>query len=121
ALAVLDAAGIRAAVVAGLSRGGKRALLMAAEHPERVLGAFVISPTLRMLAPPLRHHADHSFVAELDEYEGWAKFNRDHWRRDYRDFLEFFFAEAIPEPYSTKQWDDAVAWGLDTDAETLIR
>jgi predicted glycosyltransferase len=63
----------------------------------------------------------HSFTVELDEYEGWAKYNRVHWRRDYRDFLEFFFGEAFPEPHSTKQQDDAVAWGLDTDPETLIR
>ncbi|HEY0632693.1 MAG TPA: alpha/beta fold hydrolase [Thermoleophilaceae bacterium] len=118
-LAVLDAVGIESAVVAGLSRGGQRALRLASGHPGRVLGAFVISPTLGVLAPPLPHQRDLSFVAELDEYEGWAKFNRVYWRRDYRDFLEFFFAQAFPEPHSTKQHDDAVAWGLDTDAETL--
>jgi pimeloyl-ACP methyl ester carboxylesterase/predicted glycosyltransferase len=121
AIAVLDAARVESAVAAGISRGGKRSLLLAADHPERVLGAFVISPTLPMLAPRMPHQGDPSFVAELDEYEGWAKFNRVHWRRDYRDFLEFFFAEVFPEPHSTKQRDDAVAWGLDTDPDTLIR
>jgi pimeloyl-ACP methyl ester carboxylesterase/predicted glycosyltransferase len=121
ALAVLDAAGVESAVAAGLSRGGQRALLLASGHPERVLGAFVVSPTLPMLVPPPPEQGAPSFVAELDEYEGWAKFNGVHWRRDYRDFLEFFFGQAFVEPHSTKQRDDAVAWGLDTDAETLIR
>jgi pimeloyl-ACP methyl ester carboxylesterase/predicted glycosyltransferase len=121
AIAVLDAAGVESALVAGLSRGGARALMLASGRPERVLGAFVVSPTLPTLAPDQPHREGVSFDAELDEYVGWAKFNRFHWRRDYRDFLEFFFGEAFPEPHSTKQWDDAVAWGLDTDAETLIR
>ena len=109
AIAVLDALGIESAVVAGLSRGGTRALLLASGHPERILGAFTISPTLPMLAPSPPQHGDHSFDVELGEYEGWAKFNRVHWRRDYRDFLEFFFGEAFPEPHSTKQRDDAAA------------
>jgi pimeloyl-ACP methyl ester carboxylesterase/predicted glycosyltransferase len=120
-IAVLDAAGVESAILAGLSRGGMRALLLASSHPERVLGAFVVSPTLPMLAPPPPDHGDHSFDVELDEYEGWAKFNRVHWRRDYRDFLEFFFGQAFPEPYSTKQREDCVAWALDTDPVTLIR
>jgi len=121
AIAVLDATGVGSAIVVGLSRGGKRALLMAATHPERVLGAFVVSPTLPTLAPPLPHQSGTAWDDELDEYEGWGKFNRTYWRRDYRDFLEFFFGEAFAEPHSTKQLDDAVAWGLDTDPETLIR
>src|SRR6185436_13100697 len=38
----------------------------------------------------------------------------------HRDFVEFFFDERIPEPHSTKQIEDGVGWGLETDAETLI-
>jgi pimeloyl-ACP methyl ester carboxylesterase len=33
--------------------------------------------------------------------------------------FEFFFSEAFPEPHSTKQHEDAVGYGLDTDAESL--
>jgi predicted glycosyltransferase len=59
------------------------------------------------------------FEEELESYEGWAKFNRHYWRRDYRGFLEFFFSQMFSEPHSTKQIEDCVGWGLDTDAETL--
>ena len=33
-------------------------------------------------------------------------------------FLEFFFAQMFTEPHSTKQIEDCVGWGLETDAET---
>ena len=56
----------------------------------------------------------------LDTDEGWAKCNVHYWRRDYRGFLEFFFAQQIPEPHSTKQIEDCVRWGLEGGAESLI-
>jgi pimeloyl-ACP methyl ester carboxylesterase len=52
--------------------------------------------------------------------EGWAKRNRHAWRRDYRGFVEFFFAEMFPEPHSTKQVEDCVAWGLETSVEAML-
>ena len=50
---------------------------------------------------------------------GWAKYNRHYWQRDYRGFLEFFFAQMFPEPHSTKQIEDCVGWALETDPEML--
>ena len=50
----------------------------------------------------------------LPEYEGWAKTNRHHWERDFRDYLEFFFGRCFSEPHSTKQFEDSVAWALET-------
>jgi pimeloyl-ACP methyl ester carboxylesterase len=119
ALAVLDATGTRAAVLVGSSRGARWAVELAAAHPERVLGATLIDPALPFLAP-LPGHQGHSFDEELDSTEGWAKFNRHHWLRDFRDFLEFFASEAFSEPHSTKQIEDMVGWGLETTPETLI-
>jgi len=55
---------------------------------------------------------------EIDTDEGWAKYNRHYWLRDYRGFLEFFFGKLFREPHSTKQIEDCVAFGLDTDPET---
>src|SRR5205823_3200164 len=49
----------------------------------------------------------------------WAKYNRHYWLRDYRGFLDFFFGQVFPEPHSTKQIEDSVAFGLDTTPETL--
>ena len=56
----------------------------------------------------------------LDTDEGWAKYNRHYWLRDYRGFLEFFFSKMFTEPHSTKPIEDCVGWGLETTPETLI-
>ncbi|MEA2410356.1 MAG: hypothetical protein QOC77_917 [Thermoleophilaceae bacterium] len=119
-VAVLDAAGVERACVAGISMGGLRALLLADAHPERVDGLVLMDATVPLLtaAPAARESV--AFDDELDHYEGWAKYNRHHWLRDYRDFLEFFFSQVFPEPHSTKQIEDCVTWGLDTTPETLI-
>ena len=69
--------------------------------------------------PLPRPHA-YEFDRELDTDEGWAKYNRYHWLRDYRDFVEFFMSKMFTEPHSTKPIEDAVGWALETDAETLI-
>ena len=60
------------------------------------------------------------FDEELDTDEGWAKYNRHYWLRDWQGFLEWFFSQCFSEPHSTKQIEDCVGWGLDTNAETLI-
>jgi len=119
AVAVLDAVGMDAACVVGLSRGALRALLLASGHPERVLGACVIGATLPHLPPGPRDLAVRSFDEVRDDDGGWARYNRHFWRRDYRGFLEFFFGQVFAEPHSTKQIEDTVAWGLDTTAATL--
>ena len=119
--AVMDASGTEEAVLVSLSMGAQRSLLFADAHPERVLGMAFIAPSLQ-LAPghSERAHYEKRFGEELDTDEGWAKMNANHWRRDYRDFIEFFFANVFPEPHSTKQIEDAVGWGMESDAETLI-
>jgi pimeloyl-ACP methyl ester carboxylesterase len=120
-LAVMDASGTEQAVVVSLSMGAQRTLLLADAHPERVLGLAFIAPSLP-LAPgnSERAHYEKVFDQELDTDEGWAKMNAHYWRREYRGFIEFFFANVFTEPHSTKQIEDAVGWGLESDADTLI-
>jgi pimeloyl-ACP methyl ester carboxylesterase/predicted glycosyltransferase len=118
ALAVLDAAGVADAVVVCHCAPSSAALLLAADHPERVRGAVFMSPALP-ITPALPERTGHSFNAELPEYEGWAKANRHYWARDFRGYLEFFFERCYTEPHSTKQFEDSVAWGLETTPETL--
>ena len=119
ALAVLDATGTQRAVLVSLSQGAQRALLLAAEHPERVCGAVFIAPAVPFGA--MTDGQEQSFWhAELDTDEGWAKYNRHYWLRDYRGFLEFFFGEMFCEPHSTKPIEDCVGWGLETTPQTLI-
>jgi pimeloyl-ACP methyl ester carboxylesterase len=122
AVAVMDATDTDAAMVVSWSRGAQRALLLAADHPERVLGLVFIGPAVS-LAPvdPERARFMDRFTERLDTDEGWAKWNAHYWRRDYAGFLEFFFGRVFTEPHSTKQIEDAVGWGLETDPETLAR
>ena len=118
ALAVMDATGTEQAFVVTLSLGAQRTLILAAEHPERIHGIVFIAPSLPIA--PGHAHRDVPFDELLDSDEGWAKFNAHYWRRDYAGFVEFFMAQCVSEPHSTKHIEDAVGWGLETDAETLI-
>jgi len=120
ALAVLDATETTSAVIVGFSQGGQRGLILAAEHPERVEGAVFIGPNFPGGGEPLPERAVYDFDTEYDTVEGWAKHNRFHWLRDYRDWVEFFMSRIFTEPHSTKPIEDGVAWGLETDAETML-
>jgi pimeloyl-ACP methyl ester carboxylesterase len=115
----MDATGTRRAAAVGLSCGALWGTVLAADHPDRVAGLVAIGPAVG-LAPPHPERAVHSFSEPLGTDEGWAKYNRHHWRRDYRGFLEFFFARCLTEPHSTKQHEDCVGWALETAPETLI-
>ena len=119
ALAVMDETGTDRAVLVSLSLGSIRALHLAAGHPDRVLGSAFIAPS-GAFAPQSSDRTVHRFDEPLPSYEGWAKYNAHYWRRNYPDFLEFFFGRMFTEPHSTKQIEDCVGWGLETDPETLI-
>ncbi len=118
AIAVLDAVGAADCVLVCHCAPSSAALLLAVEHPERIRGAFFMTPALP-ITPALPERAGHSFDAVLPEYEGWAKTNRHHWETDFRDYLEFFFARCFSEPHSSKQFEDSVAWALETTPQTL--
>ncbi|MDQ3766504.1 MAG: alpha/beta fold hydrolase [Actinomycetota bacterium] len=120
AIAVMDATATERAVLACFSRGAQGALLLAAHHPERVSGVAFISPATPLAPSVPRAEVRQSFDQELDSDEGWAKFNRHYWLKDYRGFLEFFFSQVFTEPHSTKQIEDCVEWGLETTPEILI-
>jgi pimeloyl-ACP methyl ester carboxylesterase len=115
---VLDETATERAILVSLSLGAQRSLVAAAGHPDRVTGVVFIAP-----AVPLGKRLPGRglpFDEPLDIEEGWARYNAHSWRRDYAGFLEFFFGQAFTEAHSTKQTEDAVGWGLETDPETLI-
>jgi pimeloyl-ACP methyl ester carboxylesterase/predicted glycosyltransferase len=119
ALAVLDETNTDRAVLVTHSLGAQRSLLLAADHPHRVAGLIVIDSS----APLTPNHPErmiHSFDDVLETDEGWAKFNRHYWLREYEEFVRFFFSKMFTEPHSTKQIEDGVGWGLETDPATLI-
>jgi pimeloyl-ACP methyl ester carboxylesterase/predicted glycosyltransferase len=120
ALAVMDATETQRAVIVGFSLGSQRGLLLAAEHPERVEGAVFIGPNYPGGGIPLEERTVYDFDTEHATVEGWAKYNRFHWVRDYRDFVEFFMSKMFTEPHSTKPIEDTIGWALETDGETLV-
>jgi pimeloyl-ACP methyl ester carboxylesterase/predicted glycosyltransferase len=120
AIAVMDATATDRAVVVSLSRGAERSLLLAASHPERVDRMVFIAPALPLPPATPRLQAMQEFSEPRDDYTGWGKWNRHYWVEHYEDFLEFFFSQCFTEPHSTKQREDTVGWGLETDAETLV-
>jgi pimeloyl-ACP methyl ester carboxylesterase len=120
ALAVLDATGTDRAIIVGFSMGAQRGLLLAAEHPERVDGAVFIGAAYQGGGEPITDRLAHPWDEPLDNDEGWAKYNKHYWLRDYQGFLEFFFSKIFTEPHSTKPIEDCVGWGLETSGETLV-
>ena len=119
ALAVMDATRTEKAVLVSLSLGSQRALLLAADHPDRVCGCVFIAPALPT-APGHAYRRVHAFDEELGTDEGWAKYNAYSWARDYPGFVDFFISQCLTEPHSTKPTEDAVGWALETDGKTLV-
>jgi len=127
ALAVMDATETAGAVLVSLSKGAQRALLLAADHPARVLAAAFIAPFFpvspvhglrwrTMAHPRLRR----GLFIRPPVAAGWLKFNGAHWLADYPDFVEWWMRRVFNTSHSTKQLEDAIGWALETDARTLI-
>lgn len=118
---VMDATGTERAVLVGLCTDGVwRAILLAATHPERVLGIVAFGVGVPLLTPPHAHRVQWSQTDKLPTDAGWAKVNIHHWRRDYPDFARFFFSELLPEPHSTKHLEDAVEWAVEGSVEAMV-
>jgi pimeloyl-ACP methyl ester carboxylesterase/predicted glycosyltransferase len=118
ALAVMDETETAHTVLVALSCGALWATILAADHPERVDGVIYIGPAVG-LAPGHPEREVWPFDEELEADEGWAKYNSHYWSRNYRDFLEFFFAKCLNESHSTKQIEDCIGWAFETDPRTL--
>ena len=127
AIDVMDATGVDRAVCVGLSTGAQRALLLGAEHPERVDGLVFVGawfPVSRLRS--LRHRFLRSRLASPFAgrapltTRGWGKVNPYYWiHGGYADYVQWWAEQMLTEPHSTKQIEDAVEWSLDTDGPTL--
>src|SRR3984957_3216700 len=92
AVAGMNATATKRALLVSLSVGAQRALMLAAEHPDRVAGAVFICPAVP-LASPLEDRSRYPWDEVLPTDEGWPKDNFSSWVHDYRGFLEFFFSQ----------------------------
>jgi pimeloyl-ACP methyl ester carboxylesterase/predicted glycosyltransferase len=119
AIAVMEATQTERAVIVGFSLGAQRALLLAANHPERVDAAVFVGPTYPGGGHPRPERTVYSWEDELGTDQGWAKYNKHYWLRDYQGFVDFFLSTMFPEPHSTKPIEDGVGWALETTGETL--
>jgi pimeloyl-ACP methyl ester carboxylesterase/predicted glycosyltransferase len=120
ALAVLDAAGTESAILVGMSSGGGLAAMLAAHHPERVRAAVMVGTTATV-GPGYDYLNPAHFRAQHEDFEGWDKYNRDYWLRQYEDFTRFFLGNVNSDRHSTKQLEDALEWAAGTSGETLVR
>ena len=122
-LAVLDAASVDRAVLVAHCHAVPWALRLAADHPERIGGVVAIAPNIAVAPPhPYAVEAERRWADPVDGPAGWSMRNRHFWRQDggYREWIEFFFDQQLPEAHSTKQYEDTVGWALETDAEAMI-
>jgi pimeloyl-ACP methyl ester carboxylesterase len=122
-LSVLDATGTDSAVFVSESLGAQYLLELAAGEPDRVDAAVFIGPMFpytkshwRVIFNPL---VARLFTRRLPVNGCWARMNAVYWRENYAEFVEWFIRRCFDVPHSTKQIEDAVGWGLETDALTL--
>jgi pimeloyl-ACP methyl ester carboxylesterase len=123
AMDVLDATGTGRAVVVAFSAGNAQALDLASDHPDRVAAWVAIGPSIDGLGdyPQERAAAFARWHENTHDDEGWGRYNRYSWIRDYPGFTRFFFDQLVPEPHSTKLVDDLLRWSARTDGTTLVR
>jgi pimeloyl-ACP methyl ester carboxylesterase/predicted glycosyltransferase len=121
ALDVLDATDTSRAVLVALSCGNEQALDLAVDHPERVAAWVAIGPSLVGLGPypEGRARAFATWDEDTGDDEGWGRYNRYSWLRDYPGFVDFFFDQLVPEAHSTKLIEDLVGWSAATDGAVL--
>ena len=71
--------------------------LLAADHPERVSGGRSTSARPSRSRPGTRSgRSPRRFEEELDTDEGWAKYNRHYWQRDYRGLPRVLLRADVP-------------------------
>jgi pimeloyl-ACP methyl ester carboxylesterase/predicted glycosyltransferase len=120
ALAVMDATEAGEAILVGLSFGGLIACCLAAYHPERAKAA-ILAGVAGIVGPTHKHMTAKHFMARQEQFEGWNKYNREHWLKDYSDFAEHFVKNIFSEPHSTKQIEDGIEWASDTNGPLLVK
>jgi pimeloyl-ACP methyl ester carboxylesterase len=119
--AVLDATGTGEALLVGSSLGGLVGCLAAAGNPDRVAGLALIGPTVDVtgVRPSPLQLAMARFDDELGSDQGWARYNRHAWDRDFPGFVEWFVTTALGAEGTAETRAEGISWGLDNSPEVL--
>jgi pimeloyl-ACP methyl ester carboxylesterase/predicted glycosyltransferase len=120
-LAVLDATETASAVVVAHCHANWWAVALAAAHPERVEALVAIEPGVPYLGTPQPHWVETAphWDEIIENPTGWQMNNRHAITTQHRNWIEFFFGQQLVEPHSTKQYEDAVSWALESTGEVL--
>ncbi|MDI9237764.1 alpha/beta fold hydrolase [Lysobacter sp. LF1] len=97
ALAVLDAAGSRRALVFAVSEGGPIAIRLAVEHPERVAGLALWATLARGTATQ-----DYPWALTAERYERWLDALVAQWGRPAA--IDTFAPEQASDPLMQRWW-----------------
>jgi pimeloyl-ACP methyl ester carboxylesterase len=115
-IAVLDAVGVKEAMMVSASPRAALLLALCIEHPDRVRAAAFITPQVWIEPDFARAFT----TGESERDDGIEKMNPHYWREDYRGFIEWFARWTATHPHSTRLIEETLRHGLETDAETLI-
>ena len=120
-LAVLDASDTPSAILVAHCHANWWAVALAAAHPDRVEALVAIEPGVPYLGTPQPHWVDTAphWDEILEDPTGWQLNNRHAITNRHREWVEFFFGEQLVEPHSTKQFEDAVEWALESTGDVL--
>jgi pimeloyl-ACP methyl ester carboxylesterase/predicted glycosyltransferase len=120
-VAVLDATGTDTAILVAHCHANWWAVETARRHPDRVTGLVAIEPGVPYLGTPQPHwvEAGKHWDEVLEDPSGWELCNRHAIVTRHREWVEFFFGRQLVEAHSTKQFEDAVSWALESTGETL--
>ncbi len=121
-LAVFDATATDTAVLVGHCSANWWCVEFAARHRDRVAGFVAIEPGVPFIGPVHQHWIDthETWEAVLDDPQGWQLNNRHVYLTEHRRWVQWFFGQQLVEPHSTKQFEDAVEWALESTGEVLV-
>ena len=121
AVTVLDATETATATLVAHCHANWWALELVLDHPGRVTGWVAIDPGLPYIGRPHEHwqRASQSWSEVMEDPKGWELFNRNTITNDHRRWIEFFFGSQLVEPHSTKVFEDAVSWAVESTGEIL--
>ena len=119
--AVLEATATSAVILIAHCHANWWAVEMAAAHPAQVKALVAIEPGVPYLGRPQPHWVETApqWDDVLDDPTGWELNNRHAIVTRHRDWIEFFFGQQLVERHSTKQYEDAVGWALESTGEVL--